>query len=149
MKLTTQLVLGVSTLALTTAIQAASINYAVQVPGYSSAGWIPVKPELRFVLGGRVAYLPQYGGWVTDRASRGEPIRTTIAPNHAPERQGTIATITLKVNGRAVIPPFSAPLTFVGYRSVSTDPNADNITVTAKTVAGTFEERVPIGTRPR
>ena len=148
MKLTTPL-LGLAALALTTALQAASISYAVQVPGYSGAGWIHVKPELRYVLGGRVAYLPQYGGWVTDRASRGEPIRTIIAPDRAPERQGSIATISLKVNGTAVIPPFQAPLTFVGYRTVSTNPNADNISVSAQTAAGTFEQRVPIGTRPR
>jgi hypothetical protein len=147
MKITSAL-LGLAALTLTASLEAASIKYAVLVPGYSTAGWIQVRPELRSLLGGRVAYLPQYGGWVTDRAARGEAIRTTIAPNRAGEGQGTLAAITLKINGVPVIPTFTAPLTFVGYRTVSTNPNDDNISVTASTGIGApTVERVPIGSR--
>ncbi len=132
----------------TASSEAASIRYDVKVVGYSSAGWIKVVPELRSLLGGRVAYLPQYGGWVTDRAARGEPIRTTISPNRAPERQGTQVFVGLRVNGRDVIQPFPATLTYSNVRQVSTDASVDNISVWTTTPAGYFETRVPVGSRP-
>ena len=150
MKTNTKSLAGLLALTFVTAIQAASIEFAVKVPGYPAAGWITVKPELRNMLGGRVAYLPQFGGWVTDRASRLEPIRTTILPNRAAERPGSLATISLKSNGANLIPTFRAPIPLVNSDfKVSGDPKVDNITVSAVTAAGTFEQRVPVGTRPR
>ena len=94
--------LTIALVALTTALHAASINYEVQVAGYSKAGWIKIRPELRSILGGRVANLPQYGGWVTDRVARGENLRVTITPDNRVERhcRGSLVGVVANTNQR-------------------------------------------------
>ena len=51
----------VAGLTLTSAAEAARIRFYVMVPGYSSVGWVAVRPELRSTLGGRVAYVGGLG----------------------------------------------------------------------------------------
>ena len=143
-----KILLATAAVVLTTAAQAASINYEVQVAGYSGAGWIKVKPELRGLLGGRVAYLPQYGGWVTDRVARGENVRTTIAPDRAVERYCRGALVGVDAaNGFFAFT--GARLTYSRTQRVSTNPSFDNAYVWTITEVGYFEKRVPIGSRPR
>ncbi len=139
-------ILALSALAVSAAVNAASINYQVQVSGYSKAGWITVVPELRGLLGGRVANLPKYGGWVTDRVSRGEPLRITILPDRPRETQcrGALVGISSS-NGQAAFGLVRLPVS--GTWVVTRDPSFDNVHLTVFTEAGVFDKRVPIGTR--
>lgn len=108
--------------------------------------WIQDRTKLHSLLRGRVAHLPEHGGWGTDR----EAIRTIIAPNRRGEVQGVAAYFSLMIKGTLVIPSFQALLTNVYCRTVSTDPNDDNIMVSAWTIpVGHTEERVPIGSHAR
>ena len=133
-------------LSIAAAASAASISFEVQVPGYSTAGWIKVKPELRSVLGGKVRYMSQYGGWVTDRVSRGEYVRTTIRANKPAERycRGSYVGIDAS-NGFFAFT--NVILDYSNTKKVSSDPSFDNVYVWAITEAGYFEQRVPIGSR--
>lgn len=143
---TAKTLLALAALTLTYGLQAAKINFEVQVPGYSSAGWIKVLPELRSRLGGKVAYLPQYGGWVTDRVSRGEVLRTTVAADRSVERssQGAIVGVDAS-NGYLRF--VGARLTYVRTQRVSLDPRFDDVYIWAFTEGGYFEKRIPIGRR--
>jgi hypothetical protein len=144
--------LAVASFALTAMLNAASINYEVQVPGYSGAGWIKVKPELRSQLGGRVAYLPQHGGWVTDRVARGEQLQITYVPSTATERcrgghWGGLFTFSGGYKEMGSFGQVSLP-----YRLRVTCPTGttwDNVHADIQTNLGYFIKRVPIGSRPR
>jgi hypothetical protein len=104
--------LALAALTLTTALQATNINYEVKVAGYGGAGWIKVKPELRTVLGGKVAYRPLDGGWVTDRVARGESLRISITPSTRAERRCRGALIGVIANNDLVsIQPVGLPVT--------------------------------------
>jgi hypothetical protein len=138
--------LTLALLTFATGLQAARINFEVQVPGYSSAGWIKVLPELRSRLGGRVAYLPQYGGWVTDRVSRGEVLRTTITADRLAERSSRGAIVGVD-SSNGFIRFTGARLTYSRTQRVSLDTSFDNVYVWSFTEAGYFEQRVPIGRR--
>lgn len=136
----------VAAAAVSTGLQAAKITYEVQVPGYSRAGWVKIVPELRGALRGGVAYLPQHGGWVTDRVGRGEMLRTTFVADRSGERSGRGALVGI-ASPKGVI-NFSC--TRIGYsltERVSRDARLDNIFAWAITEAGYFEKRVPVGTR--
>jgi hypothetical protein len=136
---------AVATLAVATT-QAATLTFEVQVKGYSGAGWIGVRPELRGVLGGKVAYLPQYGGWVTDRVARGESVRISILPRTAQEGRCKVAALGVNSNstfaGLAIL-----PLPAVATWQVSQDPSFDSVRMAVNTAFETTEHRVPIGTR--
>lgn len=133
-------------LAVGAAVHAASINFEVQVPGYSRAGWVKVRPELRALLGGKVAFLPQHGGWVTDRVSRGETMRISILPDRARETRCRGALVGVSAaNGYAEFGLTRLPVT--GTWSVTRSPSFDNVRITAVTEAGVFERRIPIGSR--
>lgn len=129
-------------------IRASQIDFYVLVPGYSSAGWIQVRPELRSLLGGRVAYLPQYGGWVTDRIARGETFYSVFSPNRTGERtclRGAISGVD--VTGGTVT---FANRTMVYLRGdiAARSASVDAASAWTITEAGYFERRVPIGSRP-
>ena len=142
----TKSLLAVTVVALTTALKAASINYEVQVAGYSTAGWIKVRPELRGILGGRVANLPQYGGWVTDRVSRGENLRISILPDNRVERKCRLSLVGVIANNDLVSLQ-GALLPVTGVWNVTRNPNIDNVYLAVVTETGLYEKRVPIGSR--
>lgn len=134
--------------------RAASITLETKVPGYSSAGWILVVPELRNQLGGRVRYDPARGRWVTDRVARGENMRISILPTTAQERRQRIALTGVgpraseEVDLNLVLLPYVNP----NFR-VSLNPAYDNVDVNV--VSGPWRGpwtlsslRIPIGTRP-
>lgn len=128
------------------ASQAATITLQVQVKGYSSAGWVLVRPELRSVLGGKVAYLPQHGGWVTDRVARGEAVRLNITPSSPREEKCKVAVLGVNINN-AFAGVQAVPLPCVGSFVVSSDPRVDSVRMAVNTAFGTTEYRVPIGSR--
>ena len=138
--------LALSAIALTTTLHAASINFEIQVAGYSKAGWIKVMPELRGVLGGKVANLPQYGGWVTDRVARGDTLLITITPDSKVERhcQGSVVGVGANHN---VVDIERIMIPFTGLLYVSDNPNFSNVIVAVATETGLYEKRVPIGSR--
>jgi|GEM_PF-1097244 hypothetical protein len=131
--------------ALTTVLQAAKISIEVQVPGYSGAGWVKVMPELRGVLKGRVAHLPQYGGWVTDRVSRGEMMKTTFAADRPIERNGRGALVGVAAIGFCEFNCVRLPYSRV--ERVTRDAKIDNVFAWTVTEAGYFDRAVPIGAR--
>lgn len=133
-------------LALHSAAEAASIRFYVQVPGYSSAGWIAVRPELRSLLGGKVAYIPQYGGWVTDRVARGEATGTTVLPDRAGETWCRCTVSGWQIPGGSAW-YYSNPMGGMYLGVVSTSPSVVAVQAVASTSAGTFAAQVPIGTR--
>ena len=142
----TKFLLTAAAIVLTTALQAANINYEVQVPGYSKAGWVKVRPELRSLLGGKVANLPQYGGWVTDRVARGETLRVTITATTPAERRCRGGIVGVIANNDLVsIQPVLLPAT--GIWNVTRNPRIDNVYLSIATESGFFDKRVPIGSR--
>ena len=142
------LVAGAALAVMAGELKAANIAFATKVAGYPSAGWIQVKPELRSVLGGRVAYMPQHGGWVTDRVQRGEQIRVSVT-NERGERafcQDISIAGVVASNGFARAALVKIP--FTANFTVLNNPSFDNVTVITITDRVT-SRRVPIGSRPR
>jgi hypothetical protein len=137
-------VLGLLTLA--GAGRAATIQMETKVAGYSGAGWILVVPELRSQLGGAVRYDSSRRRWVTDRVSRGEPLRVTIRPTTSTERcrNGALTGI-YSANGTFTFNGVALP--YQTTTSVSRDPSFDNVHVWLVTSSGWFDKRVPIGSR--
>ena len=127
--------------------QAANIILQTKVANYSQAGWIRVVPELRNKLGGRVAFLAQYGGWVTDRVQRGEPLAVTVQPTTRAERscRGSFIGVDAS-NGFFAFT--KARLPYSRVQSVSRNPAFDDVYVWVISEAGYFETRIPIGSRP-
>lgn len=136
----------VAAVAVSTGLQAAKITHEVQVPGYSRAGWVKIVPELRGSLRGGVAYLPKYGGWVTDRVGRGEMLRTTFVADRSGERSCRGALVGI-ASPKEVINFSCTRLSYSLTERVSRDARLDNIFAWAITEAGYFEKRVPVGTR--
>jgi hypothetical protein len=128
----------------TTASRAATITFETKVKGYSSAGWIQVKPELREKLGGRVAKIG--GVWVTDRVQRGEDLRVSIRPIGRERCHNGSLSGVHAANGFFKWAAVSLP--FVKTTKVSNDPSFDNVYVWTYTTSGYFEKRVPIGSHP-
>lgn len=130
------------------ATQACQIDFYVVVPGYSSAGWIAVRPELRSQLGGRVAYLPQYGGWVTDRIARGETFYSVFSANRTGERTCLNGGVSgVEVPGGTVT--FANRIMLYYRGDVATrNTGFDSAYAWTTTEAGFFNRRVLIGSRP-
>ncbi len=133
--------LGVTLLAQTT--QAATIKFEAKVPGYSKGtGWALV------VNGAPKAMVwhPELNCYVTDRVSRGEPIRITVSPSNGAERCDRVAWAGA-YSDTGLLSWFNVRLPFVATGKVPTNPSQDNVYVWTSTSAGFFERRVPIGTR--
>lgn len=134
------------TLGLVSEASAAGFKLETIVPGYP--GYVSVKPELRFVLGGRVRWNASQRCYETDRVSRSERVRVTIFATTAGERcrNGAITGITAS-NGTAFFQAVNLPYTETRF-AVSSNPSFDNVYLRAFTTSGSFELRLPIGRRP-
>jgi hypothetical protein len=124
---------------------AASFKMETVVPGYT--GYVLVRPELRYVLGGRVRWNSTLRCFETDRVSRGEKLRVTINPSTASERCLNIAIAGVtSSNGFAAFNLVTIP--YVENRfGVSTNTSFDNVEVRAYTTSGLYSVRLPIGKR--
>lgn len=129
----------------TSASQAAKITFYVQVPGYSNLGWIQVVPGSN--TGGRVVYSGSHGGYITDRASRGEAFCDVIEATTAAEFNFTGTCLYKVKSDRATLQQAQVRLPYVKTFTVPTNPLDDNVTVSVNTPSGTYAKRIPIGGR--
>lgn len=125
--------------------EAASFKLETLVPGYSS--FAVVKPELRYILGGRVRWNAAIGSYETDRVSRGERLRITLRPSTSGERCNNLGIMGIIANRDvANISVGYMPFSTSNYY-VTRNTAHDNVKVGAVTTSGYFEVRLPIGTR--
>ena len=131
-------------MALGSSAQAASFALQCKVAGYSSAGWIEIRPGSG--TGGRVQYDRNRRVYYTDRVSRQEPLRVMITASRASEvcHNGGFAGAYAD-NGSQSFGNVRLPLTIVG--KVTSDPRADNVHLWIRTSAGYFDTRIPLGRR--
>jgi hypothetical protein len=87
-KITALITLAMSVFA-SSGAEAASYKIETIVPGYT--GYVVVRPELRYVLGGRVRWNSSIKAFETDRVARGERLRITVRPSTLGERCNNFA----------------------------------------------------------
>ena len=128
-------------MALVSAAKAANIKMECRVAGYSTAGWIEVRPASN--TGGRVQR--DGSGYYTDRVSRGEPLRVNFLPTGAEYCYGGALTGAYWDSGSTGIAAAWLPFAMSGR--LTTNPGVDNVHVWVYTNMGYFNKRIPIGTR--
>jgi hypothetical protein len=125
--------------------EAATFKIETLVPGYT--GYVLVRPELRFVLGGKVRWNSSINAFETDRVARGERLRITIRPSTAGERCHNLAIAGVtSSNGFAAFNFVNLPYVETRF-GVSTNTSFDNVMVRTLTSTGYYETRLPIGRR--
>src|SRR5690349_13396638 len=103
--------------------KAATIRMECRVTGYSTAGWIEVRPGSN--TGGRVQ--KDAAGYYTDRVQRGEPLRVKFSPTGSEYCYGGALTGAYWDGGGNGVSAAWLPLTLTG--TVTTNPNIDNVHV--------------------
>ena len=125
--------------------EAASYKIETIVPGYT--GYVLVRPELRYVLGGKVRWNSSIKAFETDRVARGERLRITVRPSTPGERCNNFAmTGVTSSNGFVAFNLVSIPYVETRF-GVSKDPSFDNVLLRTVTSTGYYETRLPIGRR--
>jgi len=133
-------------IAFTAASQAARIKMECKVKGYSTAGWIEIRPGSN--TGGRVH--GSGSSAYTDRVKRGEPLRITYIADSASERckGGSWGGIYKFDHGYQSTKDFGVVnLPYVITTTCPENPNWDNVHADIMTSRGYFYKRIPIGSR--
>lgn len=127
------------------AATAAKIKVETIVPGYT--GYVLVRPELRYVLGGRVRWNIQLKVFETDRIGHAERLRFTVRRSGSGEQ-----CLNLRLDGvSAPTGVFRAGTVNLPYHEtrlgVTSNPGFDDVRIIARTSLGRYECRIPIGRR--